>query len=276
MTVVSTIITRHYTAHASDSFLTMCHPDGTREVVEDQQSKLVDVRAFRGVMSYWGLARHEDGWDTFQWLRERARLADASGSAEAFAEACAEMLTAELSRRRFANQLDSGLGIHFTAYEYINDYWIPELFVLSRWRDESYQEVLPKYKFRVTRETYATLKGLKPPDGRSPEFGQPTHRLEVHKALQNQLLMFLFNNGAPVLFNPIANSILASFAELSCRGHLKDPTSFETHLSIARRPVEIVSKLLIDLAAPGTRLVGGKPHDLAVSPSGVYHSTTGG
>lgn len=275
MTVVSTIITRHYTAHASDSFLTMCHPDGKREVVEDQQSKLVKVPAFRGVMSYWGLASREGGWNTFQWLRDRAERAGDSGSAAAFAEACAATLTAELSCYTFANPLDSGLGIHFTAYEEINGYQIPELFLLSRWTDESYQDVLPAYKFRVTRETYATWKGLKPPDGRSPEFGQSTYRLEVHKALQDQPLMFLFNNGDPALFNPIANSILASFAELSRRGRLKDPTSFETHLSIARRPVEIVSKLLADLAAPGTRLVGGKPHDLAVSPGGVYQSTTG-
>jgi hypothetical protein len=276
MTVVSTLITRHYTAHASDSFLTMFDSNGMREVVEDKQSKLVKVPAFRGAMTYWGLARHEDNWDTFQWLHERARLAGNFGSGEAFAEACAEMLTAELSRRRFANPLDSGLGIHFTAYEYINDYWIPELFVLSRWRDQSYQDVLPAYKFRVTRETYATLKGLDPPDGRSSEFGQFRYRFEVHKALQGTPLMFLFNNGDPVLFNPIANSILASFTELSRRGHLKDPTSLETHLSIARRPVEIVSKLLTDFAAPSTRLVGGKPHDLAVSPRGEYHSTTGG
>jgi hypothetical protein len=167
------------------------------------------------------------------------------------------------------------LGIHFTAYEYIDGYWIPELFALSRWTDESYQGVLPNFEFRVTRETYATWKGLNPPEGRSPEVGLPTYRLEVHKALHHQTLMLLYNNGDPALFNPIANSVLASFAELSRRGQLKDPTSFQTHVSIVRRPVEIVSKLLADLAAPGTRLVGGKPHDLAVSPSGVYKSTTG-
>lgn len=275
MTVVSTIITRHYTAHASDSFLTMYHPNGTLEVVEDQQSKLVDVRAFRGVMSYWGLARHEGGWDTFQWLRERAKRAGDSVSAAAFAEACATELTAELSRCRFANPRDSGLGIHFTAYEEINGYQIPELFVLSRWKDESYREVLPAYKFRVTRETYATLKRLNPPDGRSPEFGQPTYRLEVHKTLQDQPLMFMFNNGDPTLFNPIASSIRDSLAELSRRRQLKDPTSLQTHLSIVRRPVEVVSTLLADLTDRGKRHIGGKPHDLAVSPGGLYHSTTG-
>jgi len=227
-------------------------------------------------MGYWGLASLANGWNTFQWLRERAQRAGTSGSAAAFAEDCALALTAQLSRYTFVNPLDSGLGIHFTAYEYINGYWIPELFALSRWTDESYQAVLPNYEFRVSRETYATCKGLQPPEGRSPEFGEPTYRLEVHKALHDQPMMFLlYNNGDPALFNPIGNSIFASFAELSRRGHLKDPTSYQTHLSIVRRPVEIVSNLLADLAAPGTRHVGGKRHDLAVSPGGVYHSTTG-
>jgi hypothetical protein len=87
--------------------------------------------------------------------------------------------------------------------------------------------------------------------------------------------MFRYNNGDPVLFNPIADSVLNTTLVLSCRGHLKDPASIETHLSIARRPVEIVSKLLADLAAPGMRLIGGKPHDLAVNPGGEYASSTG-
>jgi hypothetical protein len=118
-------------------------------------------------------------------------------------------------------------------------------------------------------------KGLPPPDGRSPEFGQPGFRVEVHKALHDAPLMFRFNNGDPTLFNPIANSVLDTFIELLRRGQVKEPTSIEKHLSIGRRPVEIVSKLLADLVAPQTRLIGGKPHDLAVGPGGDYESTTG-
>ena len=192
MTVISTIITRYCTAHASDSFLTKPLADGKREVVEDQQSKLVQVPTWRGVMGYRGLACLEDGWNTFDWLREPAQRASQFASPEAFVDDLAAALCAELSRRRFARPLESGLGIHFTAYEDMEGYRVPELFVLSRWTDESYQGVLPDYKSRVTRETYATWKGLKPPEGRSPEFGQPKYRLEVHKALLDQPLMFLF------------------------------------------------------------------------------------
>jgi hypothetical protein len=45
MTVIATVITRHYTALASDSFITVVRQDGTREVVEDQASKLIRVPA---------------------------------------------------------------------------------------------------------------------------------------------------------------------------------------------------------------------------------------
>jgi hypothetical protein len=226
-------------------------------------------------MGYWGLAWLDDGWGTFQWLRDRAEGVGSTDSPAAFAEACAAQLTTELSRRKFANPRHSGLGIHFTAYEYIDGYWIPELFVLSRWTDATYRDVLPDFRFRVTRETYATLRGIDPPDGRSSEVGQAAFRREVHAALHDAPLMFRFSNGDPALFNPIANCVLDTFAQLSSRGQLREPSSVETHLSIARRPVEIVSRLLADFAAPATRLIGGKPHDLAVTFGGIYQSTTG-
>jgi hypothetical protein len=273
MTVISTIITRHCTAHASDSFLTEFK---TGRIRKSQQSKLVRVPHLRGAMGYWGLAWLDDGWDTFQWLRNRAERTRDTESPAAFADACAAELTTELSRRRFADPRDSGLGIHFTAYEYMNGCWIPELWVLSRWTDATYRDVLPAFQFRVTRETYATLKGLNPPGGRSPaEVGQASFRREVHAALHDAPLMFRFNNGDPALFNPIAKCVLDTFAQLSSREQLTEPSSVETHLSIARRPVEIVSRLLADFAAPATRLIGGKPHDLAVNSGGIYQSTTG-
>jgi hypothetical protein len=48
MTVISAIITRHCTAHASDSFITVPLADGKREVVKDRQSKLVRVDCCKG------------------------------------------------------------------------------------------------------------------------------------------------------------------------------------------------------------------------------------
>ncbi len=231
MTVISTIITKHYVALASDSFLTTSRSGGLSDVIEYQESKLVRVPAWKGAMGYWGLARDGARWNTFEWLQTQAGRAGDYASPAKFAAGLGEKLTHALSGLRVAKPLDRGLGIHLTVYERVRDYWIPEIFVLSNFTDVTYSEVLPQ-GFRVSRETYATLRQLRQAD----EHGDPACRLEVHTALQ-QGIMFLYNNGDPILFNPIANAILESFKKLLERGQLKDPSSVSTHLSIARRPV---------------------------------------
>ena len=60
-------------------------------------------------------------------LYNRAQEAANYSSAEEFATDLALGLTHELSKMRLNNTTDGGIGIHFTAYEWINGYWIPEL-----------------------------------------------------------------------------------------------------------------------------------------------------
>jgi hypothetical protein len=115
MTVLSTIITRHYSAHASDSFLTVLRPSGLRDAVEDQASKLVRVPAWRGIIGQWGLARHGDDWSTLNWLRHQAAHAQDHSSPADFSQAIAARLTEALRTRPFSEQRDRGLGFHFTA-----------------------------------------------------------------------------------------------------------------------------------------------------------------
>ena len=67
MTVVSALITKHCTAHASDAFLTILKADGNREVVEDQKPQVVPVKHWRGALTYWGLAQFGQ-WSTLDWL----------------------------------------------------------------------------------------------------------------------------------------------------------------------------------------------------------------
>jgi len=271
MTVVAAIMTRHCTAHASDSLLTAARPGGLVEVVDDQAPKLLRVPVWRGVIGYWGYAGDESGDRTFDLLAAESARAARHKSAQAFAEHLAETLTSRLRACRFARPTDGGLGLHFTAYERVSDYWVPELFLVSNWTDESYSAVRPE-GFAVTRETYATIRGLAE---RSPEHGEPGRRREVHAAFHQQQLMLRFVNGDPVLFNPIANAMLECFVAMGARGELHDPESTKTHLALVRRPVELVGRLVSDFTAPGRRRVGGRPHDLAVSPGGTYESTTG-
>jgi hypothetical protein len=269
LTAIAAIITSHFTAHATDSFITERMDDGTYKIRESQETKIVRVPAWRGAIAYWGRATHDSDWSTLQWLRERAANAREYPSAEVFARTLARDLTIALRSRRFQSPVQGGIGMHFSSYEWVEGYWIPELFHIPNWENESYSAV--QQEIVVTRETYGGSQDI---TDRSEADGDPARRLVVHRALQDGL-MLVFNNGDPLLFNPIANSIFSAMHEIGRRGHLRNPSDAQTHLALVRRPIEIVSNLLSDFAEKDMRVIGGKPHDLAIAPTGNVESTTG-
>jgi hypothetical protein len=275
MTVISTVFTRHFTALASDSRITEIRNDGSLRIIEDKEPKITRVPAFWGATAYWGLARI-GRWNTKRWLDGQARAADSKKTAHDHALAMASAFTEQFRRAPIDRLLPphGGLGIHFTAYERIDNSWIPELFVITNFTDETYGDV--RSTFEVTRETYRRSPGL--PDRPFEEHGEPSNRKAVHEAFHKRGLLLMFNNGNPRLFNPVANSMLETFRALVAAGNLRDATSVETHLALARRPVKVLTDLLADLANRNTRVIGGKPHDLAINPNGPrggYVSSTG-
>jgi hypothetical protein len=184
MTVIATIITSHFTAHGTDSFVTRPNADGTYELLESQDTKIVRVPRWRGAISYWGLASDNAGWSTLKWLCDRAAKAERYASAEEFARSIAADLTSELSARRFRAPLHRGIGVHFTAYERIDDYWIPELFHIRNWVTPDYDAVDPA-GVSVTRETYGAVRDTKGLD----EHRKRSYRLAVHRALQSDRML---------------------------------------------------------------------------------------
>jgi len=140
MTVISALITKHGTAHASDSFITKVKRDGGVEVINWRQTKLVHVKRWRGALSYWGLAQLTE-CSTLEWLRKRARIAGESPNPEEFANALAVDLNSELARLCVSKPSDKGIGIHFTAYERLDGRWIPELFLISNWEGIPYAKI---------------------------------------------------------------------------------------------------------------------------------------
>jgi len=250
--------------------LTQMQLDGSRSVIEWERPKIVSVPKWRGAMTYWGLALYEQyKWSTYDWLRDQASKAKNFNSVEDFARFITDELNSKISSMDFVRPIDSGIGIHFTAYERIDDYWIPELFLISNWKDPSYTALRTK-GVGLSRETYHTVANVYP----DPSHRERKFRLEVHSKIQEGL-MLRYNNGDPVLFNQSANAILTMFGELYRRGKLDDPKEVKIYLSIARRSIEIVSNVQRDFCKGGTRTVGGKPHDLAITPRGEYFSTTG-
>jgi hypothetical protein len=268
MTVISTLITRTGTVHATDSLLTSLR-DGQREPLEWRQTKIVPVRPWRGAMSFWGLAKMDDSWSTLEWLRNQATSAGLSRSPEAFAREIAANLQTALSRLKFQQITDAGIGIHFSAYEWIAERWVPELFLISNWGDTSYTS-LRATGVRVSRETYSTVSG----QGGNPETTNDEERLAVGAALQSGTWI-RYNNGDPRLYNAAANTFQDMVIELARRGILRNIDDINTVRSLATRPVEIVSALQRDFCIPGRRVVGGRIHDLAIAPTGIYSSMSG-
>lgn len=268
MTVVSTVISRFCTALASDSLITVRQPDGTYQPIESQKSKVISVTSWRGALAYWGLATY-GRWSTFDWLKDRAAGANRFSSPQEFAHAIAAQLNSELSEMHFQRSTDAGLGIHFTTYERVNDYWIPEFFLISNWADPSYAALRPD-GIGVSRETYHTIANVSPSD----DHAHASVRLQVRAFLQEGK-MLIYNNGDPLLFTQAANGVSAIVGEIARRGHLKAPEEIATYRSIARRPIEILANAQHDFCRPGTQIVGGKLHDLAITPGGLYSSSTG-
>jgi hypothetical protein len=165
MTVCAALLTANFTAHATDSFLTSGRSDGPSTITESKQTKIVRVPAFRGAMTFYGLAAC-GSWSTLGWLQERAGAPNESLGPEAFARKLAQDLTSRVTALAL-RPVDRLLGIHFTAYERVADYWIPEFFHVRNWNNPPYSGGINPC-FVVTRETFATLKGL---DDRPDEHG---------------------------------------------------------------------------------------------------------
>jgi hypothetical protein len=271
MTVISTVITRYCTAHASDSLITELQSDGSAVPAEWERSKIVPVRHWRGAVTYWGLAKYGVcKWSTFDFLQEQARTAANYGSAEEFAQGLSERLQAAINQMSFVKPVQGGIGIHFTAYEYIDGYWIPELFLISNWADTSYRS-LRSGGVGLSSETCHTIAQV----AAKQEHKEVRFRRQVHEHLHQRDGMFIYNNGNPVMFNSAANAMLGMFRALAKRGKLASAGKVHTYLAMARRPIEVVSKAYLDFCREGARVVGGKPHDLAITPNGEYLSTTG-
>ena len=269
MTVIVALMNRHCTVHASDSFITELQEDGTRKVRQSQRTKIVPVRHFRGAMSYWGVGDYEThGWSTFEWLKKQAQGATEFPDPEEFARQMAKTLDERISQMDFQDDLDAGIGIHFTAYERVSHYWIPELFLVTNYASSSYDS-LRDDGVHVSRRTYHKIKPAPPlPEHREREFRIATKDYFLKRTV-------VFNNGDPSMFMPVAEAIAKLIGEIEKRGNLVDASEVGTYQRLARRPIEVVCAAQRDFARKGRRTVGGMVHDIAITPTGGYYSRSG-
>jgi hypothetical protein len=266
MTVIATMIAKSGTAHATDSLLTTRGPGGTAVPVETQETKVVPAPRYYGVLAFWGYAGDAKGERTIDWLRERVTESTQFGTAEDFARAVAQQLQAWLVSKGVSRDARYGIGVHFSAYERIGDYWVPELFLISNFEDYS---SLRSSGVGYSRETYGTITGIP----RSPEDRESDRRMRVHEFLAEGNWL-RYNNGDPMLFNTTADAVRLMLDVARVRGALAD-LDVEHLRRWTRLPVETVATLQRDFYRPEVRIVGGKIHDLAVTPTGEYSSTSG-
>lgn len=274
MTAISTLFTNSCTVHASDSLLTVGKKDGTFEPKEFRKTKIVSIERYRGAMSYWGLATC-GSFSTYDWLCSQRSKA-LTLSAEEYAAFITTGLNEVYRKLGLLTNSQAGLGIHFSCYEFIDNQWMPELFLITNYKNLNYE--VDKSGFHYSRETYKTIHNAGLP--LSQHIASDSHhrdsvyRQEVKSYVDSKGLMW-FNNGDPLLFNPAANALFSAFMTLKNRGSLKQPFGPKECRDLARRPVEIVKNVQRDFCSDGKKIVGGKVHDLSITPRGVYESGTG-
>ena len=162
-------------------------------------------------------------------------------------------------------------GGELTAYETLPFGAIPELFWITNWRGD--YSVLPNpvsQRQTVVAVDQRRSKLVKLPTGAQPNQEQ---RLRVRDFIDQHTLL-RYNQGDPLLFNQQADAILNSAEVLRVRGALI-PNRIDYAGRLALMPVEAVCNTQRWLSRRGTRAVGGKPHNLIITPQGQFSSHTG-
>jgi hypothetical protein len=268
MTIISAIISKFCCAHASDSLLTKVKEDGKYEIIEDKKTKIIPVRHFSGAMALMGISLLTNGFSMLEWLREQAEQANQFGTAEEFAKDISMKLNYQLSRIMSKNKSDKGIGIHFTAYEEIDGVRIPELFFIRNYKNTGYKELIPE-GVQVSRNTYDSL----PEQLRNGSLGEKECRIAVFNYLENGGI-FLFNNGDTEMFNPALRALLDIFRVAVERKQLIVPRTEKAHRRFIQRPIYLVAEIQKNYIKEGYRLVGGKIHNISITPSGNYGTDT--
>jgi hypothetical protein len=260
MTVVSTFIYKDKIGLASDSLLSW-RKNGQNVYDDDRQkSKLVRYEQMRAAACYWGLAKY-NSWNMHEWLRKMGMTMNNQNI-----EALGILIRDELTKLFHNKNINHGIGIHLVGYEDIAGYRIPELFLISNYKDPNYNKL---EAMNCTRQTYHILTG----DTDLKRHGEKGCRLAVKERLDKNNPL-VFNNGDPQLFNPVAFAIY-NMLRIAIDRKVTTLLSDEQVCHIARRPVEFVAKFQRDFFNKKQRSVGGKLHDLCINAKGTFLSTTG-
>ncbi len=282
MTIISTLISESCVAHASESLLSKRGRTGNVDPVEGRSTKIVRVDAFAGAISYFGLAVLPGDLRTLSWLREQASEAGNFQTPSDFANHLQDNLQGMIQVSRYRNPIDAGIGLHFSAYENIDGAKVPELFSITNFASTDYQSLHPD-GIHLARETFRTLRTLynAADPNNSPyltdnspvsEHGNVYYRKEVLVALQNGTIL-IYNNGNPLLFNPASGALFQMIRTAQQMRILRQITPRALR-KMAQFPINYAVMVQNEFFVKGYRTVGGRGHNLSVTPDGKYDSDT--
>lgn len=201
------------------------------------------------------------------WLTSRAQQANQFNSPDLFANWLTNQLDAWL--QTVAGPLQNkGVGLHFSAYEQLPFGSVPEMFWITNWNGAY---VVQPHPVAQRQTIISVTQSAQIPAPNQPDINE---RQSVRQHLQGAFNFLSYNHGDHQLFNQQASAILNSALVLRARGVLI-ANRIEYAGRLALMPVEAVCNMQRRLSRPGTRAVGGRPHNLIITPNGQYSSTTG-
>lgn len=273
MTAISAVICTHCIAISSDSCLTVYNSaKKLSEIIESRKPKIVRIEKFLGAFSYWGFAGFPDGkWTAYNWLKEISNRSQCFGTLEDYADYVKNELEKEIKSFKIDKKF-TGIGIHLVGYEDYNGVKIPELFLISNYTDTSYTNTKIG-NLVVSRRLFHTLPDELKIGG---ENQTQSEKQSLVKDFLSRGKIFIFNNGDPNMFNPLFSGYREAMNIAKKRNVIKNANDIEIYRNMARRPIEMVTKVQRDFYKKGNIIVGGRVHDLVIEKiTGKFTSTSG-
>jgi hypothetical protein len=268
MTAISNVLNRDFIACGADRLLALRR--GQRiERAKVQRRKLFALDGLRGAVSYWGFAGLER-LNVAAEIERFAKQARSHGALEPFARSLRSHLDELLHKYPSVRGLNRGIGVHVVGYESVNGKLVPELFLLTNFKNIAYDQVGPRVG--CSRRSFATISNDDGDDEYLLRHSGLDYRRAVYNFLQTGEVIY-FNNGEPQMFTPIAHAIVASVKDLEQRGALLRHARVWRELAIC--PIDLISILQRRIVKERYRLVGGRTDDLVILPSGQMFSDSG-
>jgi hypothetical protein len=190
-------------------------------------------------------------WEIHQWLIKKLENQEDFKSLEAFGQCLAIELTNIFGQYSWPSY--KMLGIHLVGFEYFQDKWIPELFLIIG--DSK------GWNFNFSRRTYDDLKGWVDMDS------DLARQREVYYDVLKKGYS-IYNNGDNEMFNHFFNSFHGAIKETDKRSQLSGGFSKEFFLDLATLPIKQVAYFQNKYYFKDNISVGGKVHVVLMNSEG--------